>query len=86
MNPQREILPNGMVLVTSEQAALPLVSVELLIRAGSRYDPADRHGLANLTSRLLTRARPRTTPWPSAAWSRAWAPTWAPTPAASWPR
>lgn len=58
MNAQREILPNGMVLVTSEQPALPIVSVELLIRAGSRYDPADRHGLANLTSRLLTRGTP----------------------------
>ena len=58
MNAQREILPNGMVLVTSEQPALPIVAVQLLIRAGSRYDPADRHGLANLTSRLLTRGTP----------------------------
>ena len=55
MNAQRETLPNGMVLVTSEQPALPIVSVRLLIRAGARYDPGSRHGLANLTSRLLTR-------------------------------
>ncbi len=54
MNAQREILPNGLVLITSRQPALPIVSVRLLIRAGSRHDPADRHGLANLTSRLLT--------------------------------
>ncbi len=58
MNAQRESLPNGMVLVTSEQPALPIVSVQLLIRAGSRYDPAGGHGLANLTSRLLTRGTP----------------------------
>ena len=58
MNAQRETLPNGMVLVTSEQPALPIVSVRLLIRAGSRYDPVSRHGLANLTSRLLTRGTP----------------------------
>lgn len=58
MHAQREILPNGMVLVTSEQPALPIVAVQLLIRAGSRYDPGDRHGLANLTSRLLTRGTP----------------------------
>ena len=58
MNAQRETLPNGMVLVTSEQPALPIVSVRLLIRAGSRYDPGSRHGLANLTSRLLTRGTP----------------------------
>ena len=58
MNAQREILPNGMVLVTSEQPALPIVSVQLLIRAGSRHDPAERHGVANLTSRLLIRGTP----------------------------
>ena len=58
MNAQRETLPNGMVLLTSEQPALPIVSVRLLIRAGSRYDPGSRHGLANLTSRLLTRGTP----------------------------
>ncbi len=55
MKLQRTTLPNGLVLVTSEQHALPIVSVRLLIRAGSRYDPSHQHGLANLTSRLLTR-------------------------------
>ena len=58
MNAQRTTLPDGMVLVTSEQPALPIVSVRLLIRAGSRYDPGQRHGLANLTSRLLTLGTP----------------------------
>lgn len=58
MNAQRTELPNGLVLVTSEQPALPIVSVRLLIRAGSRYDPGASHGLANLTSRLLTLGTP----------------------------
>ena len=58
MNAQRTTLPNGLVLVTSEQPALPIVSVRLLIRAGSRYDPGPRHGLAILTSRLLTLGTP----------------------------
>jgi zinc protease len=52
--PQRVELDNGLVLLTSEQRALPMVSIELLIEAGSRYDPAEREGLANLTARLLT--------------------------------
>ena len=39
MNAQRTTLPNGLVLVTSEQPALPIVTVRLLVRAGSRYDP-----------------------------------------------
>lgn len=54
MVPKRTILSNGMVLLTSEQRALPMVSVELLIDAGSRHEPASQAGLANLTSKLLT--------------------------------
>ena len=53
MTPKRTVLNNGMVLLTSEQRALPMVSIELLIAAGSRYEPADQAGLANLTSKLL---------------------------------
>lgn len=52
--PQRSVLPNGLVLLTSEQKALPMVTLQLLIKAGSRFDPRASEGLANLTSRLLT--------------------------------
>jgi zinc protease len=52
--PKRTVLSNGMVLLTSEQRALPMVSIELLIDAGTRHEPAEQAGLANLTSRLLT--------------------------------
>jgi len=52
--PKRSVLGNGMVLLTSEQRSLPMVSIELLIDAGSRYDAAGQEGLANLTARLLT--------------------------------
>lgn len=54
MVPKRTVLNNGMVLLTSEQRALPMVSIELLIDAGSRHEPAAQAGLANLTSKLLT--------------------------------
>lgn len=52
--PKRAELDNGLVLLTSEQRALPMVSIELLIDAGSRYDAAQQEGVANLTARLLT--------------------------------
>lgn len=52
--PKRSVLSNGLVLLTSEQRSLPMVAIELLIDAGSRYDSAGQEGLANLTSRLLT--------------------------------
>ena len=54
MVPKRTVLNNGLVLLTSEQRALPMVSIELLIDAGSRNEPAAQAGLANLTSKLLT--------------------------------
>jgi len=52
--PKRSVLNNGLVLLTSEQRALPMVAIELLIDAGSRHESVDRAGLANLTARLLT--------------------------------
>jgi zinc protease len=54
MVPKRSVLSNGLVLLTSEQRALPMVSIELLIDAGSRYDGPKQEGLANLTAKLLT--------------------------------
>jgi zinc protease len=54
MIPKRTVLNNGLVLLTSEQRALPMVSIELLIDAGSRNEPANQAGLANLTANLLT--------------------------------
>ena len=52
--PKRSVLENGMVLLTSEQKALPMVSIELLIDAGSRYDAPGQEGLGNLAAKLLT--------------------------------
>lgn len=54
LQPQRSVLGNGLVLLTSEQRSLPMVTFNLLLEAGSRYDPKGREGLANLTARLLT--------------------------------
>ena len=54
ISPRRSVLGNGLVVLTSEQKTLPMVTFSLLIEAGSRYEPAEREGLANLTARLLT--------------------------------
>jgi zinc protease len=54
LTPERSVQENGVVLLTSEQRALPMVTLNLLIQAGSRYDSEGREGVANLTSRLLT--------------------------------
>ena len=54
MVPKRTVLDNGLVLLTSEQRALPMVAIELTIDAGSRHEAAHQAGLANLTAKLLT--------------------------------
>ena len=54
LTPKRTELDNGVVLLTSEQRALPMISIELLIDAGARYDGGGQEGLASLAARLLT--------------------------------
>jgi len=54
MAPKRSVLGNGLVLLTSEQRSVPMVSIELLIDAGARHESAEEGGLALLTSKLLT--------------------------------
>ena len=49
----RSVLANGLVLLVSAEHSLPLVTIELLIDAGSRRDPAGKEGLANLTAEGL---------------------------------
>lgn len=50
----RHVLPNGVVVLVSEQHAVPMVVVQVLLEAGSRRDPKGREGLAALTADLLT--------------------------------
>jgi zinc protease len=50
---QRAVLPNGLVVVTSEEHALPFVTFKLLVHAGARRDPSGQGGLASLTARAL---------------------------------
>ncbi len=51
---QREVLPSGLVLLVSERRVLPIVAVNVYVRAGSVLDPPGAGGLANLTAALLT--------------------------------
>lgn len=50
---QRHVLDNGLRLIIRENRRHPLVSVETVIRAGSRLDDDDTAGLASLSGRLL---------------------------------
>ncbi len=50
---QRAVLPNGLVLLVSEERSLPFVTLQLLVNSGSWKDPAGEEGLSYLTARGL---------------------------------
>ncbi|QRK06530.1 insulinase family protein [Archangium violaceum] len=50
---------SGLKVLAAERGPLPLVAARLVIRAGSATDPADKHGLADFTARLLRRGTER---------------------------
>ncbi|MDH4229442.1 MAG: insulinase family protein [Nitrospirota bacterium] len=50
---QRETLPNGLTLQVVQRQALPIVSVQLAVLAGTRNDPEGAAGTAALTAALL---------------------------------
>ncbi len=51
---ERQVLGNGVVLLSAEAHAVPLVTLTMLIQAGASQDPPDKPGVANLTAELLT--------------------------------
>ncbi|MBD0315852.1 MAG: insulinase family protein [Nitrospiraceae bacterium] len=51
--PERVVLPNGMVVYLLEDHELPLVAVTASIRTGGWLDPADKVGLAALTGSVM---------------------------------
>jgi zinc protease len=50
---ERMVLPNGLVVLFSEEHSLPFVVFDLVLDAGSRRDPKGREGLAHLTAKSL---------------------------------
>ncbi|MGH7368788.1 MAG: M16 family metallopeptidase [Candidatus Rokuibacteriota bacterium] len=56
---QREILPNGAVLLVAERPEIPIVVVRVAVPGGAVHDPEDALGVANLTAALLTRGTAR---------------------------
>jgi zinc protease len=53
------VTSTGLTVLAAERGPLPLVSLRLVMRAGSTTDPKDKHGLADFTVRLLRRGTAR---------------------------
>ncbi len=53
IEPTRTVTANGITLLVLPRPSLPLVSLQLRVKAGSAHDPEGQSGLANLTASLL---------------------------------
>lgn len=58
--PTRIVLDNGMVVIMVEDHELPVIDVSVLVRTGSRLEPAGKVGLASLTGTVLRTGGTRT--------------------------
>ncbi|MDC4205076.1 MAG: pitrilysin family protein [Candidatus Manganitrophus sp.] len=51
--PERQVLSNGMILYLLEDHELPLIRMEVIVKTGSIYEPADKISLAGLTGAIM---------------------------------
>lgn len=52
--PTEKTLPNGLRVIIARSSDLPLVTVDLTVRAGSIFDPDGKAGLAGMAADLMT--------------------------------
>ncbi len=50
---RKATLDNGLKIIMVEHHELPVVAIELLVKAGSVHDPQEKQGLANIVAQLL---------------------------------
>jgi zinc protease len=50
---QREVLPNGLILLAKRRSDVPVLTVQALVNAGQVFEPEDKAGLADLVGGLL---------------------------------
>jgi zinc protease len=53
LDPRRDVLPNGLVVITQEHRDVPTVVVSLEFRAGAHLDPAGLEGTAHMSAALF---------------------------------
>ncbi|MBI5359958.1 MAG: insulinase family protein [Planctomycetes bacterium] len=52
-HPERLVMGNGLPVYLLEDHSAPVISIILKFKTGSKYDPAGKYGLANLTAAVL---------------------------------
>jgi zinc protease len=61
LNVERIELPNGLIVLLSENRALPAVSISAAVKTGERFVSDDKAGLASLTGEMLDEGTPSRT-------------------------
>jgi zinc protease len=51
---RRTVMPNGLVILHSENHTLPIVTVTIVVKAGQLNEPPEKGGLAHLHAEMLT--------------------------------
>ena len=51
--PESVTLDNGLIVMLSQRAGLPVVAADLVVRTGGAANPADKPGLASFTAAML---------------------------------
>ncbi len=54
LDAKREVLDNGLIVLHMKRSNLPIVKVNLLVKASPLDEPEDKDGLANMTASMLT--------------------------------
>ena len=63
IHPSRNVLPNGLTVLVLDQPFLPMVTINILVKAGAVKDPEGRGGLSSMVAQMLdegTRTRSAT--------------------------
>src|SRR5918996_5103 len=60
--PTREVLPNGLVLITHEHRAADVVALQLWVRVGGRDETASELGLSHYLEHMLFKGTPTRPP------------------------
>ena len=53
IKPSRTVLPNGLTVVTLDQPSLPIITVNVMVKAGAVHDPDTLAGLSSMVAQML---------------------------------
>src|SRR5437016_1549231 len=53
IKPARTVMPNGLTVLTMDQSSLPIVTVNVMVKAGAVHDPDALAGLSSMVAQML---------------------------------